>query len=93
VVYIEPGLFNFLCGVDNFGKILFACGQHEIQYISWEMNKYMYNNIYNFTCIFLCIIYYKKKNAGNSRKIDQRNAIHILVWGVAIFFSHFYKIY
>ena len=59
MVYIKPGLFNFLSGVDNSGKILFACGQHEIQYIKWEMDKFKYNYMYNFTCIFLYIIYYK----------------------------------
>jgi len=80
MVYTEPGLFNFLCAVDNFGGILFACGQHEVQYTNWEVNNYMYN--------FMCISFITKKNmliiVG---KIDQHNAIHILGWGVAIFFT------
>jgi hypothetical protein len=80
MVYTEPGLFSFLCNVDNFGKILFACGQHEIQYINWEMNKY----IYNLMCIFLYIIYYKNMLI-TAWKIDQHNAIHILGGGVVIF--------
>jgi hypothetical protein len=29
--FSQPGLLNLLYDVDNFGKIWFACGQHEIQ--------------------------------------------------------------
>jgi hypothetical protein len=53
VMCSAAGLLNLLCGAGNFGKIWPACGQHEIQYTKWRMNKYTYNYMYNFTHVFL----------------------------------------
>jgi hypothetical protein len=39
----RAGLLNLLRDADKFGKILSACGQHEIQYTEWTMNRYTYN--------------------------------------------------
>ena len=53
VYFSGASLINLLCGAGNFGKIWSTCGQHEIQYREWRMNKYTYNYMYNFTCLFL----------------------------------------
>ena len=53
----RTGLLNLLGGAETFGKIWFACGQHEIQLTEWRMNKCIYNYMYKFTFVFLCISY------------------------------------
>ena len=50
----SPGLMNFLYGAGNIGRICPTCGQHEIQYTERNMIKYMYDNSYNFTRVFVC---------------------------------------
>jgi hypothetical protein len=45
----QSGLLIRLCGAGNFENVWSACGQNEIQYTEWRMNKYAYNYVYNFT--------------------------------------------
>ena len=50
----RPDPFNTLNGADNFGKILSAFGQLEIQCTEWKMDNYTDNYTYNFASIFVC---------------------------------------
>jgi len=49
----RAGLINLLCDADNFSKIWFAWGQHEIQHREWRIkNIPTYNYMHNFTRLF-----------------------------------------
>jgi hypothetical protein len=46
-------LLYLLRGTGDFGKIWSACGQHEIQYTEWTMNKYdLINYMHKLNCVF-----------------------------------------
>jgi hypothetical protein len=42
-IFPRSGPLNLLCGAGKFEKIWSTCGQHEMQYIKWRMNKHTYN--------------------------------------------------
>jgi hypothetical protein len=68
VGYFNLGLHKLLCGAGNLGEIWSACGQYEIEYTDRRMLKYMYNYVYNFTCVFLYIMCNKNTNYWEQEK-------------------------
>jgi hypothetical protein len=51
----RAGPCNLLCGAGNFDKMGSAGGQHQVQFTEWGMDKYTYNCLCKFTCVFFYI--------------------------------------
>jgi hypothetical protein len=53
VFSIKTGPLVLSCGVGNFGNICSACGQHGIQHTKRIINKFTYNYMFYFACVFV----------------------------------------
>jgi hypothetical protein len=51
----RAGPRNLLCSAGNFDKMGSAGDQHEVQHTEWGMDKYTYNCLCKFTCVFFYI--------------------------------------
>jgi hypothetical protein len=74
-----------ICRVDNFGNILCACGQHELQYTERRL-IYMYDatRVFVYTS---CAIKYNLDSGKNSTN----NSIRHIGYGASIFSRFFTK--
>jgi len=43
--FSRTDLFNFLRGAGNFGSICSACGQRDLQYTEWSMDKCNFTSV------------------------------------------------
>ena len=78
---------NLLWGAGNLGKIRSACGPHEIRYAKRRMNKYGYDYMYNFACVFIHHVQWECTDCNRKNRWNMKFTTKA---GVSLFFYHIF---